>query len=136
MHYRHSLIKDIQKAINGEYSAITCYQNLAQAAAAGEEKQTIQEIRRDEVKHYHEFSEIFTCLTGSMPASQIIETCPTDYAEGLKAAFKDEQETVDFYLEIADKAEDPSIAGKFRRAAADEQNHAVWFSFFSTSRCR
>jgi rubrerythrin len=39
-----SLIKDIQKAINGEYSAIACYKKLAKLAPTVEEKNRIREI--------------------------------------------------------------------------------------------
>ena len=47
----------------------------------------------------------------------------------LGPAFKDEQETVDFYLDLADQTQDQSIKKVFQRAAADEQNHAVWFLY-------
>ncbi|KYD11778.1 hypothetical protein B4119_4180 [Parageobacillus caldoxylosilyticus] len=50
--------------------------------------------------------------------------------EGLEYALKDEQETVDFYLDISDETNDPYIKEVFRRAAADEQNHAVWFLYY------
>ena len=35
-------------------------------------------------------------------------------------------------MEVADGASDRSIKEAFRRAAADEQNHAVWFLYFFT----
>ncbi|MBK5441663.1 hypothetical protein JFU13_01025 [Peribacillus sp. TH24] len=35
-----------------------------------------------------------------------------------------------FYLGIADEVTNPSIKEAFRRAAADEQNHAVWFLYY------
>jgi len=60
------------------------------------------------------------------------ETCPASYRDGLIAAFKDEQATVDRYLKLADKAVPPSTGDPFRRAAADEQNHAVWLLYFLT----
>ncbi len=128
--YRDALETDIEKAINGEYSAIACYQKLVKAASSDEEKKVIGEIREDEIKHFREFSQIYFAMTGRSYRPRITEECPADYREGLRAAFKDEQETVDFYMEIADKADDPFIAERFRRAASDEQHHAVWFSFF------
>ncbi|MFC3884966.1 ferritin-like domain-containing protein [Bacillus songklensis] len=127
------LINDIAKAINGEYSAISCYGKLAKNAATEKEKKQILEIRQDEVRHYQIFSAIYMNLTGKQPKPEITEPCPKNYKEGLKFAFKDEQETVDFYLDISDKAQDPYIKEQFRRAAADEQNHAVWFLYFCTS---
>lgn len=58
------------------------------------------------------------------------EQCPDDFKRGLEIALQDEQQTVDFYLEIADYITIPFIKETFRRAAADEQNHAVWFLYF------
>lgn len=127
------LIHDIAKAINGEYSAIACYEHLARIAPTEEERKQILEIRQDEMRHFHVFSQIYTTLTGRQPSPQISEGCPSEYRAGIRFAFKDEQETVDFYHKIADKAKDPFIKEQFQRAAADEQNHAVWFLYFLTS---
>ncbi|RJE48036.1 MULTISPECIES: ferritin-like domain-containing protein [unclassified Dehalobacter] len=122
-----SLTQDLVRAINGEYSAIACYAKLAEKAPNHEEKKRIMEIRQDEVRHYHIFSQIFTEITGVNPNPQITEKCPATYREGLKSSFKDEQETVDFYLDVAEKTRDLFIKEQFKRAASDEQNHAVWF---------
>ncbi|GAA0498176.1 hypothetical protein GCM10008986_26550 [Salinibacillus aidingensis] len=124
------LLADIQKAIHGEYSAIACYASLAEMAPAKDVKEKIVEIRQDEKRHFEEFSHIYTNLSGQSPDYTITEECPENYRAGIEFAFKDEQETVDFYLDIADRADDPYIKDRFRRAAADEQNHAVWFMFF------
>lgn len=126
----HSLIKDIQNAINGEYSAIACYKKLAKLAQTVEAKNRIREIRKDEMRHLKAFSDIYTNITGVPPTPQLQENCPDSYKRGLEFAIKDEQETVDIYLDIADRAQDTYIKESFRRAAADEQNHAVWFLVF------
>jgi rubrerythrin len=99
-----SLIADIAKAINGEYSAIFCYEQLAKLAPNQEAGNQILEIRDDEIKHYQAFSQIYVSLTGRQPTPQIIEQCETEYAAGLRASFKDEQKTTDFYLDIAEKS--------------------------------
>lgn len=125
-----SLINDIQKAINGEYGAIECYAKLARMAKTQVEKDQILEIRQDEIRHFEEFSRIYRELTGRQPVVESIEKCPDQYKEGVEFAFRDEQETVDFYLDITDKSQNPVIKKTFRRAAADEQNHAVWFLYF------
>ena len=124
------LVNDIQKAINAEYSAVACYEKLAKMAPTKDERNKILEIQKDEKRHLEEFSKIYTNLTGRQPSYKIIEECPNEYRAGIEFALKDEQEAVDFYLDIADKAQDPLIKNRFRRAAADEQNHAVWFLFF------
>ncbi|WP_459499597.1 ferritin-like domain-containing protein [Bacillus sp. C1] len=124
------LIVDIEKAINGEYSAINCYAKLANLAPTAQERKQILEIRQDEIKHFQQFVHIYTNLTGKQPQPKIIEECPNFYEEGLEFALQDEQKTVDFYLEIADDTTNQYIKEAFRRAAADEQNHAVWFLYY------
>ncbi|ANB60830.1 ferritin-like domain-containing protein [Anoxybacteroides amylolyticum] len=123
-------IKDLEKAINGEYSAIHCYAKLADLAAKENVRKQILEIRQDEIKHFQQFEHIYVSLTGKRPQPKIIEECSDVYVNGLEFALQDEQRTVDFYLEIADYTANPYIKEIFRRAAADEQNHAVWFLYY------
>ncbi|MFJ8352573.1 ferritin family protein [Bacillus paramycoides] len=89
------------------------------------ERNQILEIRQDEIKHFHQFVQIHTLLTGKNPQPQITEECPTLYLNGLEFAIQDAQRSVDFYIEIADEETNQQIKEAFRRAAADEQNHAV-----------
>ncbi|MFN2747038.1 MULTISPECIES: ferritin-like domain-containing protein [Bacillus] len=126
------LVKDIEKAVNGEHSAVVCYQKLAQMAPDSRTKKQILEIRQDEIRHFNTFLQIYMSLAGQKPVIKTTEPCPSQYRDGLEFALKDEQETVDFYLDIADKAKSPAIKQAFTRAAADEQNHAVWFLYFLT----
>ncbi|MDR6224103.1 ferritin-like domain-containing protein [Desmospora profundinema] len=128
------LADKIAKAIDGQYSAIACYGYLASIAPTEEERKQILEIRQDEVRHYQAFSAIYMRLTGRQHHPSITEPCPQQYREGLEFAFKDEQETTDFYLDIAYQATDPAIRNEFLRAAADEQHHAVWFLYFLTKK--
>lgn len=126
----YALIHDIAKAIDGEFEAVTCYAELAKLAPNREERQRIEEIRNDEVKHYQLFSSMYMSLTGRQHHPATPAPCPKQYREGVRAAFIDEQETVDFYLDISDRAQDMRVKEAFRRAALDEQNHAVWFLSF------
>ncbi|WP_409302783.1 ferritin family protein [Peribacillus sp. SCS-155] len=132
--YRQSnqFIRNLERAINGEYSVINCYEKLARMATNQAERNQIQEIRQDEIRHFQQFSQLYTNLAGRQPQPQITEQCPNSYRPGLEFAFRDEQETVDFYLDMAESAETQGIKEMFRRAAADEQNHAVWFLSFMT----
>lgn len=131
-YYRQNqkLIRDIQAAVNGEYSAIQCYTKLAEMAPNQEQRNQIKEILADENRHFMQFFQIYTSLTGSQPQTQLVEECADNYLEGLELSFKDEQKTSDFYREIADEATDLMVKEVFKRAAADEQNHAVWFLYF------
>ncbi|PFP26563.1 rubrerythrin family protein [Bacillus sp. AFS073361] len=127
----NKLIREVEKAIHGEYNAIHCYSKLAKLASNEKEKGQILEIRQDEIKHHKQFEHIYTQLTGRKPQqSKLSEECPDVYLNGLEFALQDEQLTVDFYLEVADGTSDPTIKEVFRRAAADEQNHAVWFLYY------
>ncbi|QED47886.1 ferritin-like domain-containing protein [Cytobacillus dafuensis] len=126
------IIANLTKAINGEYSAIQCYQKLANMAPTQKEKEQILEIKQDESKHLHTFSQLYVNLTGSQPIPQLMEQCPNNYKKGLEFALIDEQQTVDFYLDVSDETADPRIKAAFKRAALDEQNHAVWFLYFLT----
>lgn len=128
----NKLIRELEKAINGEYNAINCYEKLANLAPNEKEKSRILEIRQDESKHYQQFDQIYTRLTGRKPQPKISEECPEVYLNGLEFALQDEQTTVDFYMEVADGTSDPTIKEAFRRAAADEQNHALWFLYYFT----
>lgn len=124
------LLADIEKAIHGEYTAIKCYEQLAYQAPTTAIREQIIEIRNDEIRHYQQFQRIYTYLTGRTIAPTQVEQCPNTYLEGIDFAFHDEQETVDFYMEIARKSQDPFIKESFAQAASDEQHHAVWFLYF------
>jgi len=126
----NKLVSDIEKAINGEYSAIVCYAKIAEMAPTDKIRDQILEIRNDEIKHFHTFGQIYVNLTGMQPQPKITEECPNTFVKGVEFALQDEQKTVDFYMEIMDETSDPSIKEAFRRAAADEQHHAVWFLYY------
>lgn len=128
----NKLANDIAKAINGQYSAIQCYAKLAKMAPNEKERDQILEIRKDEKRHLRQFTQIYQSLTGKQAEPKLLEGCPNNYMDGLEFALKDEQETVDFYLDIAEQTSNSFVKDIFRRAAADEQNHAVWFLYFLT----
>jgi len=65
------MINDISKAINGEYTAIYCYELLANQAPNDEIKNRILEIRNDEIRHYETFWYLYISLTGKQPTPQI-----------------------------------------------------------------
>ncbi|SDY91004.1 Rubrerythrin [Evansella caseinilytica] len=127
-------LADLQHAINGEYSAVECYGKMAGLASNQKEQEQILEIRQDEKKHLQQFMQIYAALTGKQYQPKITEECPANYRLALLAAFEDEQNTTDFYHELADRAPQAQIRKLFRRAAADEQHHAVWFLSYLTIR--
>ncbi|MBB6444178.1 ferritin family protein [Bacillus benzoevorans] len=129
---QQKLIGDIENAINGEFSAVQCYAALAALAPTEAVSKQILEIRDDEKKHLQQFMQIYSRLTGRQAQPSLSESCPNHYIEGLESAMQDEQHTVDFYLSISDETNNQYIKEIFRRAAADEQQHAVWFLYYFT----
>lgn len=87
------VLNDILKAINGEYTAISCYEILVTQASNTEIKNRILEIRNDETFWHPYFS-----LTRKQASPQITKQCPTDYKSGILAAFIDEQNHAVWYL--------------------------------------
>jgi rubrerythrin len=126
----NNLLKQTQMAINGEYSAIKCYEKLAKLAPTEEERNKILEIRNDEIRHFKQLVLLYTGLSGVDPKPKQTELCEGDYLRGLEAALKDEQHTVDFYLSVADGTINTAARELFTRAAKDEQQHAVWFLYY------
>ncbi len=118
------------KAIDGENSAIHCYEKLAGQTDNRNIKKQIEDIRKDEIRHFQTFSYLYQAITGKQHTPKRTEKCPDRFLSGLHAAFLDEQKTVDFYHEVARSTTDPVIKDAFSQAAADEQNHAVWFLYF------
>ena len=125
-----NLVTDLTKALNGEFHAIHCYEQLANQAPNAEIRNRILEIKKDEMRHFHMFSMIYTSLTGMQPHPQLTEPCAANFQNGVVASFIDEQQTVDFYHTVARTYQLPMIQQAFTEAAADEQNHAVWFLYF------
>ncbi|MDQ0255160.1 rubrerythrin [Evansella vedderi] len=130
----HQFLEQLKKAMDGKYHAIHSYENMADYAPNSREQNRILEIRKDEINHYKQFSYIFTSLTGKEYTPKIDKKYPESYVKALNEAFIDEQNTTDFYLEMSDFPIYPQIRRVFRRAAADEQNHAVWFLYFLMGR--
>ena len=99
-----NLVCDLMKAINGEYHGICFYEQLAKQAPNETVHKQILEIRNDEIRHFHR---VFSCLhvfnrTATIPTTD--GALPPNFRSGVVAAFKDEQETVDFYHTVARKA--------------------------------
>ncbi len=126
----NNLLKQTQIAINGEYSAIKCYENLAKLAPTEEERNQILEIRNDEIQHFKQLVLLYTGFSGIDPKPKQSELCEDDYLRGLEAALKDEQHTVDFYLSVAEGTINTAARELFTDAAKDEQQHAVWFLYY------
>lgn len=125
-----TMVTNLTNAINGEFNAIHFYEALAKLAPTEAIRKRILEIRRDEMRHFQSFVYAFMQLTGRSPSPEVTETMPSSYKAGIRAAFFDEQEAVEFYHRAARGATIPYVSQLFTSASMDEQNHAVWFLFF------
>jgi rubrerythrin len=123
--------QSLLKALQGEYDAIIGYEKLAVMAPNESIRKKILEIRDDEKRHYQMFLYLLKNWYGQDFHPNPAKT-PSSYKEGLLTSIIDEQETVDAYLDLADQVNDPHAKKLIARAAADEQNHAVWFLLFYT----
>ena len=61
------LLRDINKAVSDEFSAIHYYTRLAELAPNNQFQQAILGIRQDEIKHFDWFSKAYYDLSGSYP---------------------------------------------------------------------
>ncbi|MGM0750992.1 MAG: ferritin-like domain-containing protein [Bacillota bacterium] len=120
------LRRDIQKAINDEFKAISYYTQLAELAPNDTAKQAILGIRQDEIRHFNGFTQSYLQLTGRYPSINLVNPrdLPSNYRQGIRESIKDESETVSFYLSISNRLTEPRAKRRFLRAAYDEQRHA------------
>jgi rubrerythrin len=121
-----TLRRDIRKAINDEFKAISYYTKLAEMAPDNNARQAILGIRQDEIRHFNAFSQSYLSLTGGYPRINLVTPgdLPSNYRQGVRESIQDEAETVQFYLSIANRLSDPRAKRRFIRAAYDEQRHA------------
>ncbi|WP_051314643.1 ferritin-like domain-containing protein [Alteribacter aurantiacus] len=122
-------INNIARTMNIVYTSIFCLEVLAQLAPNQEERNRLLAIRVEEFRHYRMFAELYFTLTGREHSPQMMAVCPSEYKSGLREAFFNKQNNVAFYLKVAEQADVPAVRNTFRRAAWDEQNHAVWLLF-------
>ncbi|WP_231877318.1 ferritin-like domain-containing protein [Bhargavaea cecembensis] len=125
-----SMIRNLEKAIDGEYQAIYCYEYLANQAPDEDIRQRIMEIRSDEMRHYERFWNVYYSLTNKEYEPKLNEKCPSTYSAGVLAAFLDEQKATEFYLRSMREASAAEVRNAFDSAARDEQNHAVWYLYY------
>ncbi|WP_257985551.1 ferritin-like domain-containing protein [Bacillus sp. V5-8f] len=111
----YDFISNIAKAIDGEFSAIQCYNKLVKMVPTEKEKSVITEIIKDENNHLDNFTQIYYSLTGRQPDISKSHECPTRLKDILEYSFEDEQESVDSYMDIAYSTDDQNIEGFYPR---------------------
>ena len=90
------LLRDINKAVNDEFSAIHYYTCLAELAPNNQFQQAILGIRQDEIKHFDWFSKAYYDLSGSYPQISLNIKLPNTFQEGVSESIKDEEKPFHF----------------------------------------
>lgn len=125
----NSLIRDIEKAANGEYHAIQTYERLLQLAPTAEDRDVISKILEDERKHFASFTTIYRQFTGNAPALTPIHQLPASFIPGIISSIADELEDSKFYQNMSEHVMDGTLRRIFLNASHDEQRHATWFTY-------
>ncbi|GAA0450954.1 ferritin family protein [Alkalibacillus silvisoli] len=125
-----NVYEDLKHAINREYTAICFYNDLTLLTPSEKTKNHIISIKINEQRHLNEFSNFYQKLTSYTHSPEIIDHCPDDYSQALETAFFHEQQSVQTYLNIADRIKNPYFKDRFKRIAADEQKHAMWMLYY------
>ncbi len=123
------LLEAIEKSINGEYHAIRRYSRMLELAPSPALQAILKEVRRDEKKHFHRFTSIYSAWTGGRQVSLHKNRVPTSFEEGVKDSIVEEQNDVKFYRGIAEMTRLPYIQRSYLDASHDERRHANWFIY-------
>ncbi|NPV71743.1 MAG: ferritin-like domain-containing protein [Firmicutes bacterium] len=120
------LALNILEAIQGELKAAQVYRRLLQMATTQEDRENLQQILDDELKHLRMFTDLYARLTCmSPPPAQVTPPTFTTYMEGLKGAYYDELEAAEFYRSILLSTCDGQVQRVFFEAMTDEMEHAI-----------
>ena len=96
------IVEMLKSGITGEKQAVTRYQQLADLSLTTEQKQEINSIRKQEMRHYDILQEIYEDITGREYTPETVrESMPANWCEGLKAAICDELKAAEEYSELA-----------------------------------
>ena len=124
-----ALLDAIEKSINGEYHAIRRYSRMLELAPSPALQAILKEIRRDEKKHFHRFTSIYSAWTGGKQVALHKSHVPSSFEDGVKEAIVEEQNDVTFYRGIAEMTRIPYIQRSYLDASHDERRHANWFIY-------
>lgn len=128
----------IKEALAGETEDRLFYEYLISTAPSNEDKNIIQGIRDNEIKHFGMFRQLYKDLTGQMPPSVTQEefTKPSSYCEGLKMAIMGEQSAVEKYRKILFVLTDRNQINKMVEIITDELRHGILYNYlYSKNKC-
>lgn len=128
------VINALAEAIYTEKEAIALLNQLTVLAPTHKEHNQLTVMRQEENRHLHQFTTAYYELISHYPEVNDKGDCSILYRQGIQQLIEAKQNNVSFYLDVGDwlNKQDPILAQVFKRAAADEQQHAIWLVYFLT----
>lgn len=129
----------IQEALTGETEDRMFYQYLIENAPSAEDKEIIEEIRDDEIRHFGLFRQIYYELTGQTltPPQNVIFEKPSSYCDGVQRALIGEQNAVRKYRRILYALQDRVQINILTGIITDEIRHGILYNYlYSKNSCR
>lgn len=126
-------IRLIEEALAGEKEDEMFYKYLM-SMAPGKDKEIIDGIRQDEMKHFRLFKQLYRQLTGHRPptAPEKQFKQPSSYCQGIRNAIMGELKAVTNYRQILFALKDPVHYNILTEIITDELRHATLYNFLYT----
>ncbi|WP_138206972.1 ferritin family protein [Haloimpatiens lingqiaonensis] len=127
----------IKQAVQDEKEDAEFYEYLIKKAPTKEEKEIIESIRNDELKHNKMFREIYIGITGmNIPASEDTKfKKPKSYIEGIKKALFGELSAVEKYREIKIGLPSRCSRDMLFEIITDEIKHSIKYNYILYLNC-
>lgn len=123
------IVELLNEDIRGEHGAIILYLRIAFALGEGEMASEIEEIARDEMRHYKWLAQEVVRLGGEPTTErEEIDAETTDPLSLMRHTIEREQGAADQYAAHADAIGDPRIGALLGRITVDEQHHHEMFA--------
>lgn len=141
MHNMNALNKSlelIKEAVQGENEDVIFYEYLIKKAPTKEEKEIIESIKNDELKHNKMFRQIYFNITGieiSPNKKDDDFKKPRSYIEGIKKALFGELDAVRKYRKIREGLPSRRYRDMLFEVITDEISHGVKYDYILYLNC-
>ena len=128
----------VRQATEGEAEDRAFYEYLISIAPSQEDRDIIEGIRNDEMKHFKLFRQLYFDITGErLPSAQPAPfEQPASYCEGLKKALLGEQGAVVKYRRVLFAMRNRRHINMITEIITDELRHLGLYNYlFSKNRC-
>ncbi len=123
------LLDQVAQSVNREFQTIRRYSRMMELAPTPALHALVRDIRRDEKKHFHRFSSIYSAWTGGQQVPLHKNRVPATFADGVTESIAAEEDDAHFYRTVADSTNIPYIQRSFLDASYDERRHVNWFRY-------